>query len=225
MTNPNRVNAGVPTGGQFASHDRADAATTLTAAPTGDPQPWIIAGAEGEWNNELGWVDDERLDDDGLGFVEDAPTRFTAEEKEQLSLPLGGAWVHAPRPEFAQPDDVTRAVVARQEKIAKLIADSPQLGETLALDSDTALSFDEANWQTEMRSGQREITDATAIALLEGLGDDYPTAGAAARGYPVSKADVWVDLQIAYGAETTTGRQKRHIDMLYTWLLHGPDND
>ena len=224
MTNNKRVQPGVPAGGQFASHGRSDSGVTLDtgANMNADPQPWIIASTEGEWSNEFGWVGDDGLDDDS-GFEENTTTRFSEEEKAQFSLPLGGIWVSSPRPEFNQPDDVLQAVMLRQAKIAQLIADSPQLSETLALDSDSALDFESANRQAEMRSGNREISDEAAVALLDGLGDEYPTAAAAARGYPVSKADVWVDLQIAYGAETTTGRQKRHIDMLYTWLLHGPN--
>lgn len=106
MTNQNRVNAGVPTGGQFASHDRSDADATLPAPF--DPENPEPIGWEGE-NVSLRFVyigegyegeyDPENPDDIPMFRIDTLVRRgafehvdIDGEEDDEWDVPAGGSY-------------------------------------------------------------------------------------------------------------------------------------
>lgn len=76
------------------------------------------------------------------------------------------------------------------------------------------------------RSGQREVSDACALAIAANLGEDrdrYPALyRLGSRGY-ANRDALWLELREAY-SRTPRGAWSARVDMMFTWILNGGDN-
>jgi hypothetical protein len=80
--------------------------------------------------------------------------------------------------------------------------------------------------EVSLRNGEREISDATAMAIARAFSSPaHPALSLLGRSGYALKDQLWEELRSLYEEHRYSPRLARRIDMMFTWALHGGEND
>lgn len=80
--------------------------------------------------------------------------------------------------------------------------------------------------ETTLRCGRREISDATAMAIARSFSTpELPNLTRLSRSGYALKEPMWDELRRLYEEHRSNARLALRIDMMFTWVLHGGEND
>jgi hypothetical protein len=98
-----------------------------------------------------------------------------------------------------------------------------QITDDRGLSKRDQLTTEQIDASVELRAGEREISDATALAIATRVdADKYPVWARFGRTGVVNVEALRRELSAAYQSEW--GRTKDRANMMFTYLLHGGDN-
>lgn len=84
----------------------------------------------------------------------------------------------------------------------------------------------DVDYLVETRLGERELPDSAALAIARGFaGPDYPALAKLGQAGYADKQELNTELSRLYAEHKGTRRLSQRIDMMFTWVLHGGNND
>lgn len=253
MGNNKRVKAGVPAGGQFDTHERAEAAIELNEPPVFDEINTIFRGqkfftaAMKKWpalySTEGTPVEDKII----VGHYFGGPCDWYIAEYDPhtgrafgyTDLGQGGEWGYIDLREVEAYRNRVNGVPLYFERDANFRRDVawnviPELKEARAADTislGTApareLRTDQMiDTEVELRAGERELRDATALAIARSFGDEHEELRLLGGSGHGSRKKAYAELSaINENRHELRPTERARLDAMFTWLLNGGDND